>query len=129
MLDPEAKVVIEEPGGIIHVRDKELWKAYVSNTWISPEQIKVPKEPSMPTEDRQYFDETDGKIKVLRAEKIKKPIGSARVDYNKQNYCARCQIKYNDKKILRCSECGNRLRTKPWHGRSNFANGGKILMH
>lgn len=97
ILDPEAKVIVEEDtehpfDTKIHVRP-DVWRDFVSNTWLSPEQIKKP--------------------------------GSPRVDYNKQNYCAKCQIKYNNKKILRCLDCGNRLRTKPWHGRSNFANGGR----
>ena len=73
------------------------------------------KAPSVPTEDRKYLDETDGKIKVLK--------GSHRVDYHKNNYCARCEIKYP--KIRKNCECGQKLRTKPWHGRSNFANGGR----
>ncbi len=46
--------------------------------------------------------------------------GSNRIDYHKNNYCARCQIKY-PKTTLLC-ECGNKLRSKPWHGRSNFYN-------
>lgn len=105
ILDPEAKVVIEEPGGIIHIRDKQMWKDFVSNTWVT--------DPNLP------------KDKIFAVEKVKKPLGSPRVDYNKQNYCAKCEIKYNSKTIMRCRNCGNRLRTKPWHGRSNFANGGR----
>ena len=34
VLDPEAKVIWNDEGKII-IRDKELWKAYVSNTWIT----------------------------------------------------------------------------------------------
>jgi hypothetical protein len=93
VLDPEAKVITEEgPDGIkLHVRP-DVWRDFVSNTWLSPEQVKK--------------------------------IGSHRVDYNKNNYCARCVLKY-PKTVYRCSQCKNRLRTKPWHGRSNFTNGGR----
>jgi DNA-directed RNA polymerase subunit RPC12/RpoP len=106
VLDPEGKVITEEgPDGTkIHVHG-DLWRAFVSNSWIT--------DPNLP------------KDKIFVGDKIKKPQGSARVDYNKENYCAKCEKKYPGKKKLRCTDCGNRLRTKPWHGRSNFANGGR----
>lgn len=43
----------------------------------------------------------------------KKPIRS-RVDYNFFNYCSTCNLKYS-KDILRCPECKQKVRTKPWH--------------
>jgi DNA-directed RNA polymerase subunit RPC12/RpoP len=42
-----------------------------------------------------------------------KPIRS-RVDYNFFNYCATCGLKLS-KQILRCPECNQKVRTKPWH--------------
>jgi hypothetical protein len=63
-------------------------------------------------------------LDLAESEPIPKPRGSTRIDYNKNNYCARCVLKF-PKTELRCNQCSNRLRTKPWHGRSNFANGGR----
>ena len=42
-----------------------------------------------------------------------RPIPS-RVDYRFFNYCSTCAIKYS-KEILRCKECNQKVRTKPWH--------------
>lgn len=42
-----------------------------------------------------------------------RPIPS-RVDYRFFNYCSTCAIKYS-KEILRCKECNQKIRTKPWH--------------
>ena len=30
------------------------------------------------------------------------------------NYCSICGLKYS-KEILRCQECNQKVRTKPWH--------------
>ena len=39
-----------------------------------------------------------------------------RVDYEINNYCATCGIKY-PKNVLRCSDCNHRIRTTGWHSR------------
>jgi len=42
-----------------------------------------------------------------------KPIAS-RIDYNFYNYCSVCELKY-PKQILRCKDCKQKVRTRPWH--------------
>jgi hypothetical protein len=42
-----------------------------------------------------------------------KPIPS-RIDYNLFNYCSICELKY-PKQILRCRDCNQKVRTRPWH--------------
>ena len=42
-----------------------------------------------------------------------KPIPS-RIDYNFFNYCSTCELKY-PKQILRCNDCNQKVRTRPWH--------------
>lgn len=42
-----------------------------------------------------------------------KPIPS-RIDYNFYNYCSICELKY-PKQILRCKDCKQKVRTRPWH--------------
>jgi hypothetical protein len=37
-----------------------------------------------------------------------------RIDYTVLNYCAQCEYKL-PKEILRCPECNQRVRTRPWH--------------
>jgi predicted amidophosphoribosyltransferase len=44
---------------------------------------------------------------------LKKPSPS-RVDYNFFNYCSQCDLKLS-KQTLRCPECKQKVRTKPWH--------------
>jgi lipopolysaccharide biosynthesis regulator YciM len=44
---------------------------------------------------------------------LKKPTRS-RVDYNFFNYCSQCDLKLS-KKTLRCPECRQKVRTRPWH--------------
>jgi hypothetical protein len=39
-----------------------------------------------------------------------------RVDYEINNYCATCRIKY-PKDILTCSDCKHRIRTTGWRSR------------
>jgi lipopolysaccharide biosynthesis regulator YciM len=36
------------------------------------------------------------------------------IDYTFQNYCATCGYKL-PKEILRCPDCKQKVRTKPWH--------------
>ena len=50
---------------------------------------------------------------LINEERKVKPIPS-RVDYNFCNYCSTCALKYS-KNLLRCKECNQKLRTKPWH--------------
>ena len=42
-----------------------------------------------------------------------KPIPS-RIDYTFFNYCSTCELKY-PKQILRCYDCNQKVRTRPWH--------------
>jgi hypothetical protein len=42
-----------------------------------------------------------------------KPI-RGRVDYNFFNYCSQCDLKL-PKNIRRCTNCKQKVRTKPWH--------------
>ena len=42
-----------------------------------------------------------------------RPIPS-RIDYNFFNYCSICELKY-PKQILRCKDCNQKVRTRPWH--------------
>lgn len=51
-------------------------------------------------------------VNSLTENKVK-PIPS-RVDYNFFNYCSICELKY-PKQILRCRDCNQKLRTRPWH--------------
>lgn len=44
---------------------------------------------------------------------LKKPARS-RVDYNFFNYCSQCNLKLS-KQTLRCPECRQKVRTRPWH--------------
>lgn len=46
-------------------------------------------------------------------ENKEKPIPS-RIDYNFFNYCSICELKY-PKQILRCRDCNQKVRTRPWH--------------
>lgn len=39
---------------------------------------------------------------------------SSRIDYNFYNYCSTCELKY-PKLVLRCKECKQKVRTRPWH--------------
>lgn len=38
----------------------------------------------------------------------------SRIDYNFFNYCSTCELKY-PKQILRCKDCKQKVRTRPWH--------------
>ena len=42
-----------------------------------------------------------------------KPI-QGRIDYDIFNYCAPCEYKL-PKTVLRCPECRQKVRTRPWH--------------
>ena len=39
ILDPEAKVISNNKGEIF-IRDKQMWKDLVSNTWLDPKRVK-----------------------------------------------------------------------------------------
>lgn len=39
-----------------------------------------------------------------------------RVDYEINNYCATCRIKY-PKNVLKCSDCNHKVRITGWHSR------------
>lgn len=51
-------------------------------------------------------------IKSITKNEVK-PIPS-RVDYNFFNYCSICELKY-PKQVLRCRDCNQKVRTRPWH--------------
>lgn len=42
-----------------------------------------------------------------------KPIPS-RLDYRIFNFCATCNLKFS-KEVLRCPDCKQKVRVKPWH--------------
>ena len=45
---------------------------------------------------------------------LKKKPSPSRVDYNFFNYCSQCDLKLS-KQNLRCPDCKQKVRTKPWH--------------
>jgi hypothetical protein len=55
---------------------------------------------------------TADRVISLAKNKVK-PIPS-RIDYNFFNYCSICEVKY-PKQILRCKDCNQKVRTRPWH--------------
>ena len=54
-----------------------------------------------------------GLVKTKRKQVRLRPIPS-RIDYNIFNYCSICELKY-PKQILRCKDCNQKVRTRPWH--------------
>jgi DNA-directed RNA polymerase subunit RPC12/RpoP len=38
----------------------------------------------------------------------------SRLDYRIFNFCATCNLKFS-KEVLRCPECKQKVRVKPWH--------------
>ena len=56
---------------------------------------------------------TNATIINQQAALLKKPARS-RVDYNFFNYCSQCDLKLS-KQTLRCPDCKQKVRTKPWH--------------
>jgi hypothetical protein len=52
-------------------------------------------------------------VKSIRKEVRLRRIPS-RIDYNFFNYCSTCELKY-PKLILRCKDCNQKVRTRPWH--------------
>lgn len=51
---------------------------------------------------------------VNSADKSKAKLIPSRIDYNFFNYCSTCELKY-PKQILRCKDCNQKVRTRPWH--------------
>ena len=51
-------------------------------------------------------------VNSLTENKVKRV--PSRVDYNFFNYCSICELKY-PKQILRCRDCNQKVRTRPWH--------------
>ena len=49
---------------------------------------------------------------LIKEDKQIKAVG-CRIDYNFFNYCSACELKYQ-KQVLRCKECNQKVRTKPW---------------
>jgi hypothetical protein len=58
---------------------------------------------------RQFVDKMLRFIKDGRVNAI-----ARRIDYNYFNYCSTCELKY-PKEILRCKDCRQKIRVKPWH--------------
>src|SRR5437867_9991947 len=54
-----------------------------------------------------------GLVSSIRKGVRLRPIPS-RIDYNFFNYCSTCELKY-PKHILRCKDCNQKVRTRPWH--------------
>jgi DNA-directed RNA polymerase subunit RPC12/RpoP len=38
----------------------------------------------------------------------------SRLDYRIFNFCATCNLKFS-KEVLRCPDCKQKVRVKPWH--------------
>ena len=51
-------------------------------------------------------------VNSLTENKVKRV--PSRIDYNCFNYCSICELKY-PKQILRCRDCNQKVRTRPWH--------------
>ena len=51
-------------------------------------------------------------VNSLTENKVKRV--PSRIDYNFFNYCSICELKY-PKQILRCRDCNQKVRTRPWH--------------
>ena len=58
---------------------------------------------------RQFVDKMLRFLKDGRVNAI-----ARRIDYNYFNYCSTCELKY-PKEILRCKDCKQKIRVKPWH--------------
>jgi hypothetical protein len=56
---------------------------------------------------------SQGLVNSIKKKVRLKPIPS-RIDYNFFNYCSTCELKY-PKQILRCYDCNQKVRTRPWH--------------
>ena len=63
--------------------------------------------------DRDRESMSPGLVNTKRKQVRLKPIPS-RIDYNFFNYCSICELKY-PKQILRCKDCNQKVRTRPWH--------------
>jgi hypothetical protein len=46
--------------------------------------------------------------------KVQRKATRSRIDYNFFNYCSTCELKY-PKLVLRCKDCNQKVRTRPWH--------------
>ena len=53
-------------------------------------------------------------IRVNSIDKSQTKLIPSRIDYNFFNYCSTCELKY-PKQILRCKDCNQKVRTRPWH--------------
>lgn len=51
--------------------------------------------------------------KQVNEDQRQTPVAS-RIDYDFFNYCSTCELKY-PKEILRCTDCNQKVRTRPWH--------------
>jgi hypothetical protein len=63
----------------------------------------------------QSYQDEESSLNIVDSitDDIVKPIPS-RIDYNFYNYCSICELKY-PKEILRCKDCKQKVRTRPWH--------------
>ena len=52
--------------------------------------------------------------RVNSVDKSQAKLIPSRIDYNFFNYCSTCELKY-PKQILRCMDCNQKVRTRPWH--------------
>ena len=60
-------------------------------------------------DDKVLSQRTVNSIDISRAKLI-----PSRIDYTFFNYCSTCELKY-PKQILRCKDCNQKVRTRPWH--------------
>jgi hypothetical protein len=60
--------------------------------------------------DRRQF--VDNMLRFLKDGRVNAI--ARRIDYNYFNYCSTCELKY-PKEILRCKDCKQKIRVKPWH--------------
>lgn len=51
---------------------------------------------------------------TINVDKSQAKLIPSRIDYNFFNYCSTCELKY-PKQILRCKDCNQKVRTRPWH--------------
>lgn len=59
-------------------------------------------------------EEVLSQIRVNSIDKSQAKLIPSRIDYNFFNYCSTCELKY-PKQILRCKDCNQKVRTRPWH--------------
>ena len=85
------------------------------NTRVNPSKAKGNGKPTVATLPIEYTTIISNDVPKAAQQRVSanKPIPS-RVDYNFFNYCSQCDLKF-PKYVVRCTECNQKVRTKPWH--------------